>query len=96
MGSAVHIYPAEVEQVLVQHPAVVDAACVGLPDAEMGERLIALVQARPGAAPTAEELLAFCRESLAGYKCPREFRLVDEVPRNPMGKIDKKTLRSRL
>ncbi len=96
VSGGVNIYPAEVEQVLVKHPAVADAACVGVADAEMGERLIALVQPTPGASPSAEELLAFCRESLAGYKCPREFRLVAEVPRNPMGKIDKKTLRASL
>lgn len=96
VSGGVNIYPAEAEQVLVKHADVIDAACVGIPDREMGERLIALVQARPGYQPAADDLLAWCRLSLAGYKCPKEFRFVDEVPRNPMGKIDKKSLRASL
>jgi acyl-CoA synthetase (AMP-forming)/AMP-acid ligase II len=62
----------------------------------MGERLIALVQPRPGAEPSVDSLRSWCRASLAGYKCPKEYRLVSEVPRNPMGKIDKKALRASL
>ena len=96
VSGGVNIYPAEVEQVLVQHEDVVDAACIGLPDHEMGERLIALVQARPDAQVAPGDLSAWCRERLAGYKCPKEFRFVTEVPRNPLGKIDKKSLRSSL
>ena len=93
VSGGVNIYPAEAEQALVRHPDVVDAACIGVPDAEMGERMIALVQVRSGAAVTADELVTWCRADLAGYKCPKELRFVDEVPRNPMGKIDKKTLK---
>ena len=96
VSGGVNVYPAEAEQVLVKHPDVADATCVGLPDPEMGERLVALVQRRPGSDPTASDLIAWCRISLAGYKCPKEFRFVDEVPRNPMGKIDKKSLRASL
>ena len=96
VSGGVNIYPAEAEQVLVRHPDVVDVACVGVPDHEMGERLIALVQPRPGTVPDAADLLAWCRAGLAGYKCPREYRMVEEIPRNPMGKIDKKSLRARL
>jgi long-chain acyl-CoA synthetase len=95
VAGGVNIYPAEVEQVLVRHPDVVDAACIGLPDREMGERLVAVVQARPGSGPSADALLAWCRSELAGYKCPRQFDFIDEVPRNAMGKIDKKALRAR-
>jgi long-chain acyl-CoA synthetase len=94
VAGGVNVYPAEVEQVLVRHPDVVDVACIGVPDREMGERLVAVVQARPGSAPSAEALLAWCRNELAGYKCPRQFDFVDEVPRNAMGKIDKKALRA--
>ncbi len=96
VSGGVNVYPAEAEQALVKHPDVADAACVGVADAEMGERLVALVQPRPGTAPSPAELLSWCRNSLAGYKCPKEFRLVAEVPRNPMGKIDKKALRASL
>jgi long-chain acyl-CoA synthetase len=93
VSGGVNIYPAEAEQVLVRHPDVLDAACIGVPDAEMGERMIALAQVRPGSSVTADDLIVWCRADLAGYKCPKELRFVDEVPRNAMGKIDKKALR---
>ena len=96
VSGGVNIYPAEAEQLLIRHPAVADVACVGVPDAEMGERMIALVQLQPGATVTADELGVWCRAELAGYKCPKELRFVDEVPRNPMGKIDKQALRRAL
>ncbi len=93
VSGGVNIYPAEAEQVLARHPAVADVACIGIPDREMGEQLIALVQLRPDASPDTAALQAWCRDSLAGYKCPKQFRFVDEIARNPMGKIDKKALR---
>jgi len=62
----------------------------------MGERLVALVQLEPGAAEDPEPLQAWCRESLAGYKCPKEIRFTDEIPRNAMGKVDKRALRAGL
>ena len=94
VSGGVNLYPAETEQALRNHPAVVDAACFGVPDPDMGERLVAVVQLEAGAGLGAAELVTWCRETLAGYKCPKEIRFVDEVPRNPMGKIDKKTLRT--
>jgi long-chain acyl-CoA synthetase len=96
VSGGVNIYPAEVEQVLERHPGVADVTCVGLPDAEMGERLVALVQLAPSAHEEPQSLLAWCRESLAGYKCPKEIRFVEEIQRNPMGKIDKRALRAGL
>jgi long-chain acyl-CoA synthetase len=96
VSGGVNIYPAEAEQALERHPDVVDVACVGLPDDEMGERLVALVQLAPGASEDPNALQAWCRRSLAGYKCPKQIRFVAEVPRNPMGKIDKRTLRASL
>ena len=94
VSGGVNIYPAETEQALSKHRDVADVACIGVPDHEMGEQLIALVQLRPNAIPDAEALTAWCRDLLAGYKCPRQILFVDEVPRNPMGKIDKRSLRS--
>jgi len=94
VSGGVNIYPAEAEQVLNKHPDVVDVTCIGVPEREMGEQLVALVQLRPDATADASALDAWCREALAGYKCPRQYRFVDEVPRNPMGKIDKKSLRA--
>jgi long-chain acyl-CoA synthetase len=97
VSGGVNIYPAEAEQALQRHPAVADVACIGVEDAEMGERLIGLVQLAEGDhdvdAVTAE-LSRWCRESLAGYKCPKELVVVAEIPRNPMGKVDKKALRA--
>jgi long-chain acyl-CoA synthetase len=95
VSGGVNIYPAEVEQVLQQHASVADVACIGLPDAEMGERLVAVVHLRDGTAAEPAELVAWCRERLAGYKCPRQF-VFSELPRNAMGKLDKKSLRDAL
>ena len=76
---------------------MIDAACVGAPDREMGERLVALVELAPGARPpTATPCSRSAASELAGYKCPKELRFVDTLPRNPMGKIDKKALRAAL
>ncbi len=91
-----NIYPAEAEQVLIQHPGVADVACVGVPHAEMGEQLKALVIATdPAAPPDSQQLIAFCRERLSHYKCPRSVDFVDDLGRTAMGKIDKRKLRAR-
>ena len=95
VSGGVNIYPAEAEQVLVKHPAVLDVACIGVPHAEMGEELKALVILRDGvAAPSATDLIAFCRENLSHYKCPRTVEFVDDLGRNTMGKINKRKLRA--
>jgi long-chain acyl-CoA synthetase len=96
VSGGVNIYPAEAEHVLLRHPKVADVAVVAAPNAEMGEEARALViPADPAAPPTAEELNAFCRESLAGYKCPRGYEMVDDIGRTAMGKVNKKALRQR-
>jgi long-chain acyl-CoA synthetase len=95
VSGGVNIYPAESEQVLIDHPAVSDVACIGVPHPEMGEELKALVvPADPAAPPKAEEILAFCRDRLSHYKCPRSLEYVDTVGRNSMGKVNKKKLRA--
>jgi acyl-CoA synthetase (AMP-forming)/AMP-acid ligase II len=96
VSGGVNIYPAESEQVLLQHPDVADVAVIGAPNAEMGEEVKALVVARdPAAAPTPEELNRFCRERLAGFKCPRSYEFVADVGRNAMGKVNKRALKQR-
>jgi len=96
VSGGVNIYPAEAEHVLLRHPKVADVAVVAAPNAEMGEEARALVIARdPADPPTADELNAFCRASLAGYKCPRGYELVDDIGRTAMGKVNKKALRQR-
>ena len=87
-------YPAEVEQVLVRHPSVSEAAVIGVPDDRMGEVGRAFVVGRAGAVPDEVELVAWCRERLAGYKVPRRVLVVDALPRGATGKVDKKLLRA--
>jgi long-chain acyl-CoA synthetase len=95
VSGGVNIYPAEAEQVLVQHPAVLDVACIGVPHPEMGEELKALVMLRdPASPPDPSEVIGFCRERLSHYKCPRTVEFVDDLGRNTMGKINKRKLRA--
>ena len=95
VSGGVNIYPAETEQVLIEHPAVADVAVIGVPNPEMGEELKALVVLSSGATlPTKDELDAFCRERLAGYKVPRSYDVVPDIGRNTMGKINKRKLRA--
>jgi long-chain acyl-CoA synthetase len=95
VSGGVNIYPAEAEQVLIEHPAVADVACIGVPHPEMGEQMKALVIAtNPAEAPSSEELLAWCRERLSHFKCPRSLDYVDDLGRSAMGKINKRTLRA--
>lgn len=94
VSGGVNIYPAEVEQALLLHPAVEDVAVIGAPNRDMGEEVKALVVLKPGAA--APDHAAFdrhCRASLAGYKCPRSYEIVETVGRNAMGKVNKRQLR---
>jgi acyl-CoA synthetase (AMP-forming)/AMP-acid ligase II len=94
VSGGVNIYPAEAEQVLIQHPDVADVAVIGVPHETMGEAVKALVMARdPAHPPTPEALDAFARERLAGFKCPRSYDLVADLGRNAMGKVNKRELR---
>jgi fatty-acyl-CoA synthase len=95
ISGGVNIYPAEIEEHLHRHPDVMEAAVVGVPDDEWGERLVAFVVTRPGAGLTAEEVIQFCREGLADYKRPRQVEFMDALPRNPTGKVLKRELRAR-
>lgn len=91
LSGGVNLYPAESERVLTQHPAVAEVAVIGVPDHDLGEALRALVV--PAGELDVAELAAFCREQLAPYKCPKTYELVDALPRNAMGKLDKRALR---
>ena len=91
-----NIYPKEIEDVLYAHPAVLEAAVVGKPDAVFGEQPVAFVSLRPGRAIVADDLVAHCRRSLARYKVPREVYIEEALPKNAIGKIAKPVLRERL
>jgi fatty-acyl-CoA synthase len=93
-----NIYPSEVEAVLAAHPSVQDVAVVGLPDAKWGESVLAAVVLRTGRTATQAELAAWCRERIAGFKCPRAYAFIDEaqMPRTATGKIQHRALRERL
>jgi fatty-acyl-CoA synthase len=89
-----NVYPAEVESVLYDHPDVAEVAMIGAPDAQWGERVVAVAALKPGRELTLEALRAFAETRLARYKLPRELRLVDALPRNPTGKVLKSKLRT--
>jgi acyl-CoA synthetase (AMP-forming)/AMP-acid ligase II len=96
ISGGVNIYPQEIEDLFSLHPAVTDIAVIGVPDDEMGERVVAFVEVAPSATPgdeLAAELTAYARERIAHFKVPREFHFRDELPRTPTGKMVKGKLR---
>ena len=96
ISGGVNIYPAEVDAVLLTHPAVGDAGTIGIPNIEWGEEVKAVVELKAGMSGSpelADELLAWCRDRLAHYKCPRSLDFVDELPRHDNGKLYRRKLR---
>ena len=96
ISGGVNIYPAEIEAVLLAYPDVVDAAVVGEPDPEFGERVVAVVEPRPGTdyGALSEKLVELCRERLAHFKAPRRVVVVDRLPRRPNGKLSPEGVRA--
>ena len=90
-----NIYPREVEEVLLRHPAVHEVAVIGVPDPQWGEALKAVVALAPGRTADGEELIAFCKDNIASYKKPKSVDFVEELPKNNYGKILKRELRAR-
>jgi acyl-CoA synthetase (AMP-forming)/AMP-acid ligase II len=88
-----NIYPREVEDVLLMHPAVAEAAVIGEPDVEWGENVVAVIVARPGQTPSAGELDGLCLENLARFKRPKRYVFLADLPRNNTGKVLKRELR---
>jgi acyl-CoA synthetase (AMP-forming)/AMP-acid ligase II len=93
VSGGVNIYPAEIEHVLIGHPGIADVAVIGIPNADMGEEVKALVVIREDYRIDAGSLALYCSERMAGYKCPRSFEFVADVGRNEAGKINKRELR---
>jgi long-chain acyl-CoA synthetase len=96
ISGGVNIYPAEIDAVLLEHPAVRDAATIGIPNDEWGEEVLAVVELEPSVSPSlemGEALIEHCRERLARFKCPRAIEFVGELPRQDNGKVYRKVLR---
>jgi long-chain acyl-CoA synthetase len=91
-----NVYPRDVEDALVEHPAVQVAGVVGRPDPVHGEEVVAFVSLHSDATVTSEDLIGWARQRIGGYKYPRELQILDSVPLTPVGKIDRKALRSRI
>jgi long-chain acyl-CoA synthetase len=94
IASGYNVYPRDVEEALYQHPAVLEAAVVGVPDDYRGETVKAFIVLKPGMTVTEEELIAFCRENLAAYKVPRLIEFRDELPKTAVGKILRRGLKA--
>jgi len=95
VSGGANIYPAESELVLIEHPDIADVACIGVPDADMGESLKALIIPRDvDNPPDGAVIIAWCKERLTSYKCPRSVDIVESIGRNTMGKINKRKLRA--
>ena len=92
-ASGYKVWPREVEDVLYTHPAVREAAVIGVPDPYRGETVKAVISLKPGATVAADEVIAFCRERMAAYKYPRQVDIVDDLPKTPTGKIMRRVLR---
>jgi acyl-CoA synthetase (AMP-forming)/AMP-acid ligase II len=95
ISGGMNVYSVEVENALMQHPAVREACVIGAPDDKWGEAVNAFVVLREGAALGAEELAAFCSRTLAAYCRPKRIEFVAEIPKTPYGKMDKKAIRQR-
>jgi acyl-CoA synthetase (AMP-forming)/AMP-acid ligase II len=90
-----NVYPREVEEVLYGHPAVSEAAVIGVPDDKWVERVHAIINLKESEQATSEEIIAYCKERLAGYKAPKSVEFVTSLPKNPQGKILKRELREK-
>jgi fatty-acyl-CoA synthase len=88
-----NIYPREIEEVLYQHPKVLEAAVVGVPDPRLGERACACIVPKSGQSFSFEEMTTFLRDKIATYKLPEHLQIVDSLPRTPTGKVQKGPLR---
>ena len=87
-----NVYPREIEEVLYEHPAVAEAAVIGLPHSSLGEEVGAAVALKPGAVITASELRGYVKSQVAAYKYPRHVWIMDELPKGPTGKILKRQI----
>ena len=90
-----NIYPTEIDDLLSKHPKILQAAVIGIPDEKWGEAVKAVVVKQPGSELTEGEVVAYCKQHLAGYKCPKSVDFWEALPLNPMGKILKRAIREK-
>ena len=90
-----NVYPREIDELLFKHPAILEAATVGVPDSFSGEAVKVFVVRKPGASLSADELLDYCKQNLVKYKWPKHIEFIDALPRSGVGKIDKRALKAR-
>jgi acyl-CoA synthetase (AMP-forming)/AMP-acid ligase II len=90
-----NVYPLEVEQVVLSHPAVQDCAVVGVPDETWGEAIKAVVELKPGRTVGGDELIRLCKERIGSVKAPKSVDFIDDLPRSPVGKVTRKEVRER-
>jgi long-chain acyl-CoA synthetase len=93
ISSGFNIYPGEIEDVLMRHPKVKDAAAVGVPDRIKGQAIVAVIALKPGVEADKQELLKYCKDNMPDYRLPRAIVLKEEIPRDPAGKILRRILR---
>lgn len=93
LSSGFNIYPTEVEEVLKRHPKVKDAGAVGVPDRVKGQAVVAAIALKPGAEADKQELMTYCRDHMPDYRVPKAILLMEEIPRDPAGKILRRMLR---
>lgn len=93
ISGAFNIYPVEVERIISTHPAVQEVAAIGIPDEKWGEAVKAVVVLKSGAAASAEEIISFCKRGGLGFRSPKSVDFIEAIPRNPYGKVDRKSLR---
>ena len=90
-----NIYPREIEEVLIRHPAVREVSVIGVPDEKWGEAIKGIVALNPGSKVTEEELIDFCKRNIASYKKPKSIDFIQELPKNNYGKILKREIRAK-
>ena len=94
VSGAENVYPAEVESAIYGHPDVAEVAVIGIPDDRWGEAVKAMVVPKPGTSPDPADIIAFARTRIAAFKVPKSVDFIEELPRNPSGKILRKDLRA--
>jgi long-chain acyl-CoA synthetase len=93
VASGFNVYPKEIDEILFEHPRIIEACCIGVPDEYRGETVKAYIVIKPGETLTKQDVISFCKEKMAGYKVPTLVEFIDELPKSAIGKIMRRELR---